>query len=180
MSFDAFFGGTLSDLKLMWENLIPFIKAHHKWAPVIVGALAFCESLAILSLIVPATAILLAIGAIIGVAHLDFTSIWCSAVIGAVLGDWLSYWFGSTFKDRMYRIYPLSRHPEMVVRGQRFFVKYGPWSVFIGRFFGPLRAVVPLIAGIFGVKFWHFQMANISSAMLWAFVLLSPGAWLAS
>ena len=44
-----------------------------------------------------------------------------------------------------------------------------------GRFFGPLRAAVPLVAGIFGMPFWPFQIANFGSALLWAAVLLKLG-----
>src|SRR5690606_33554762 len=91
-------------------------------------------------------------------------------------GDWISYWFGYYFKDRATQIWPLSRHPEMVMRGQAFFDRFGVWSIAIGRFFGPLRAVVPLIAGIFGMPQLHFQIANVGSAMLWAFIRLGPTA----
>ena len=45
----------------------------------------------------------------------------------------------------------------------------------IGRFFGPLRASVPLAAGIFRMPYWQFQIANFRSAFLWAGVLLSIG-----
>ena len=48
-------------------------------------------------------------------------------------------------------------------------------AIFIGRFFGPLRASVPLVAGIFRMPYWPFQLANFSSAFLWAFVLLTMG-----
>jgi len=34
---------------------------------------------------------------------------------------------------------------------------------------------VPLIAGIFEMPFWHFQLANFTSAFVWAAVLLSVG-----
>jgi len=74
-------------------------------------------------------------------------------------------------------VWPLSRHPQMVERGHSFFMRWGAWGIFIGRFFGPLRAVVPLIAGIFAMPQFLFQMANIASAMVWAFVLLAPGAF---
>jgi membrane protein DedA with SNARE-associated domain len=53
--------------------------------------------------------------------------------------------------------------------------KWGIPCIFIGRFFGPLRAVVPLIAGIFEMPFWRFQIANFSSAFVWAAVLLTLG-----
>jgi membrane protein DedA with SNARE-associated domain len=45
----------------------------------------------------------------------------------------------------------------------------------LGRFFGPLRAAVPLVAGIFEMPYWRFQIANFGSAFLWAAVLLSIG-----
>ena len=52
---------------------------------------------------------------------------------------------------------------------------WGVAAVFIGRFFGPLRASVPLAAGIFRMPYWHFQLANFTSAFLWAGVLLGIG-----
>ena len=53
--------------------------------------------------------------------------------------------------------------------------KWGIPGIFIGRFFGPLRASVPLVAGIFEMPFWRFQVANVTSALLWAAVLLTLG-----
>jgi membrane protein DedA with SNARE-associated domain len=45
----------------------------------------------------------------------------------------------------------------------------------MGRFSGPLRASVPVAAGIFGMPYWRFQLANFSSAFVWAAVLLALG-----
>jgi membrane protein DedA with SNARE-associated domain len=45
----------------------------------------------------------------------------------------------------------------------------------IGRFFGPLRAAVPLVAGILEMNMTKFQIANFASAFLWAMVLLVFG-----
>ncbi|WP_424679750.1 DedA family protein, partial [Escherichia coli] len=64
-----------------------------------------------------------------------------------------------------------------------FFNRWGVWGVFIGRFFGPFRAIVPLVAGICAMPQRYFQLANLASAMIWAFGILAPGAfglqWLA-
>ena len=70
---------------------------------------------------------------------------------------------------------PLSSYPEMYDRGERFFRKWGFWSLFIGRFFGPVRGMVPLVAGVFEMNFALFFLANIASGTIWAFVLLAPG-----
>ena len=53
--------------------------------------------------------------------------------------------------------------------------KWGIPGIFIGRFFGPLRASVPLIAGILEMHYWKFQIANFTSAFVWAYVLLKFG-----
>ena len=53
----------------------------------------------------------------------------------------------------------------------------GIWAIVLARFSGPLRATVPLVAGIAEMPPLRFQIANWTSAFLWAFVLLSPGSW---
>ena len=53
--------------------------------------------------------------------------------------------------------------------------RWGVPSIFIGRFFGPLRASVPLAAGIFEMPYFQFQVANFVSALVWSAVLLLVG-----
>jgi membrane protein DedA with SNARE-associated domain len=168
----------MMDLDALTVILLDFIRAHRAWGPIIVGALAFAESLAFLSFLVPSTVLLLGIGALIGASGLEFWPIWLGAATGAILGDWVSYVIGFRFKHAALRVWPLSRHSSLADRGERFFSRWGAWGVFLGRFIGPLRAVVPLVAGIFAMPLLLFQMANIASAFVWAFVMLAPGAGL--
>jgi membrane protein DedA with SNARE-associated domain len=157
------------------EQVIAFVRDNAGWTPPIVFALAFGESLAFISLLIPAWGALVAIGALIGPSGIDFWPVWIAGSLGAGLGDWLSYWVGLKLEYSVAKIWPLSRHPEMIPRGEAFLKKRGVPGIFIGRFFGPLRAVVPLIAGIFEMPFWRFQLANFSSAFVWAAVLLTIG-----
>src|SRR6266850_2092206 len=69
----------------------------------------------------------------------------------------------------------MSRHPTLIPKGEAFVKKWGVLAIFIGRFFGPLRASVPLVAGIFEMPYWRFQFANFTSAFIWAAVLLTLG-----
>jgi membrane protein DedA with SNARE-associated domain len=165
------------DLYQYVDPVIAFVRAHAAWAPLIVAVLAFGESLAFVSLILPASTALVAIGALIGAGALDFMPIWIAAALGAALGDWLSYWLGQKFEVPISRVWPLSRHPDLIPRGHAFVEKYGIAAIFIGRFFGPLRAAVPLVAGILEMSWWPFQIANVTSAFIWAAVLLAPGAF---
>jgi len=157
------------------HDLIALVRVHQAWAAPLVLVLAFCESLAFISLLVPAWGILVAIGAMMGPGQVNFWPVWAAGAVGAALGDWLSYWLGFTFKDRIAAIWPLTRYPDLLPRGAAFVEKWGVLGIFIGRFFGPLRASVPLVAGIFEMPYWRFQFANFTSAFVWSAVLLLVG-----
>lgn len=157
------------------QQVIDFVRANEVWAPPIVGLLAFGESLAVISLLLPATIALIGIGALIGATHISFLPIFLAAAIGAALGDWLSYWVGVKFHTSIAHMWPLSQHPDLIPKGEAFVRRWGVAAVFIGRFFGPARAAVPLAAGILMMPWVPFQIANFASAFIWAAVLLAPG-----
>jgi hypothetical protein len=71
----------------------------------IVFALAFAGLLAFISLVLPFW-ILVAIGTLIG-----------AGIIGAALGDWVSYWLGYHYHTQIARMWPLSKHPDLMVKG---------------------------------------------------------------
>ena len=76
------------------DQVIAFARDNAAWAPPIVFALAFGESLAFISLLIPAWGALVALGALIGSSGIEFWPVWVAASLGAALGDWLSYWIG--------------------------------------------------------------------------------------
>ena len=157
------------------QQVVEFVRVHEAWAAPVVFALAFGESLAFISLLIPAWAALVGIGVLISSGNLNFWPVWVAGSIGAALGDWLSYWIGVKLGPPVAHMWPLSRHPELLPKGEAFVKRWGVLAIFIGRFFGPLRASVPLVAGIFRMPPWQFQIANFSSAFLWAAVLLTLG-----
>ncbi|MDR6660968.1 DedA family protein [Tardiphaga sp. 1201_B9_N1_1] len=157
------------------HGLIEFVRQNQVWAAPIVLLLAFGESLAFISLLLPAWGALVAIGALVGASGISFWPVLIAGALGAALGDWLSYWFGFRYKDQVAQIWPLSKFPDLLPRGEAFVKKWGVPSIYIGRFFGPLRASVPLAAGIFEMPYWRFQVANFTSAFIWAGVLLLFG-----
>ena len=87
-----------------------------------------------MSLLLPATVILLALGALIGESGIAFWPIWAAAAVGAFFGDWLSYWIGYHYQDRVAHMWPLSRNPQLLARGHAFFERWGVLGIFIGRF----------------------------------------------
>ncbi len=157
------------------QPIVDFVRVHQVWAAPVVFFLCFIESLAFVSLIFPAWGALVVIGTMIQAGGLNFWPIWIAGSIGAALGDWLSYWIGRKLEHTVQNIWPLSKHPQLIPKGEAFIKKWGALGIFIGRFSGPLRASVPLVAGIFEMPFWRFQIANFTSAFVWAAVLLLLG-----
>jgi membrane protein DedA with SNARE-associated domain len=157
------------------DQFIAFVRERRAWAGPIVFVLAFGESLAFISLVLPFWLMLVAIGTALTALGLDFVTIWVSASLGAAAGDWLSYWIGDKFKNRIRHVWPLKNHPRILPAARLIFRRYGWLAIVIGRFSGPLRASIPLVAGITSMPIWTFQAANVGSAFLWAGILLSPG-----
>ncbi len=158
-----------------FQHLLHWVQAHPGWAGVVVFLMAFAESLAVVGMAVPGVAVLFTVGALIGAGALNFWSMVAWAVTGAILGDSLSFWLGRHYRRQLADLWPFNRHPEILQRGIGFFQKYGGKSVAIGRFFGPVRAVIPLVAGMMEMPPSRFLFANVLSAMGWAPAYLLPG-----
>lgn len=156
-------------------HITAFMIAHAAWTGPIIGVLAFGESLAIIGLFMPATALMIAVGGLLGAGTLEPLPIIAWAIVGATLGDWVSYSVGRRIGPSAYRRWPLNRHRAMVARARLFFRRYGFVSIFLGRFLGPIRATVPLVAGVMEMAPRRFQLANVTSAILWVPVMFAPG-----
>ncbi len=162
-------------MEALTSAVLGFVQAHAALGPPIVFCLAFGESLAFISLLLPATVVLVGVGGLIGAADMTFWPFWSAAAAGAAAGDWVSYWLGFHYQAAIAHAWPLSRHPGLVAKGHAFFEKWGAIGVFVGRFFGPLRCIVPLVAGVCAMPQIPFQAANLTSAALWATAVLAPG-----
>ena len=157
------------------QPALALIGAHPHWAAAIMFITAFGESFAFLSLLFPGTTLLIAAGTLMSGGTLPYAPVLVGAVLGATLGDSVSYWLGRRFGHGIAGLWPFTRRPELLPEGIRFFARHGGKSVFIGRFFGPVRAVIPLAAGVMEMPRGRFWTANIGSAVVWAPMLLFVG-----
>src|SRR3990167_2183337 len=155
--------------------LLQWLNANPEWAGFVTFLISASESVAIIGTIVPGSITMTAIGALAGagIVPLWATIIW--AIFGAVVGDGISYWIGHYFKDRIRTTWPFRDNPGILQKGEYFVHKYGVMSVFIGRFVGPLRAMVPVVDGMLGMRPLQFTIANIASAIGWAPAYMLPG-----
>ncbi len=157
------------------DALLEWTRLHPLWAGLVVFLVSFAESLAIVGMIVPGVVIMVGMGALIAAGAADFWTMCAWAVAGAIAGDGLSYWLGRRYHSQLRQRWPFSRYPGSLDQGERFFRKYGGISVAFARFFGPGRAMVPLVAGMLSMRPLAFFAANVGSALIWAPAYLLPG-----
>lgn len=157
------------------QDLLSWLNAHPGWGVTIVFLVSFFESLVLVGILLPGIVILFGVGALIGLGVLEMTTVWIAASTGAFLGDTLSYYLGLRFRSSLLDVWPFSRYPAMMERGTRFFHAHGAKSVVAGRFIGPLRPIIPSIAGMMGMKPPRFLIVDIPTCLAWAPAFLIPG-----
>jgi undecaprenyl-diphosphatase len=151
--------------------------ATHPWlALAAIFAASFAEALAFVGTFVPGGSIVFVGGVLIGMQAIDP---WWSAGLaigGAILGDGASYSIGRRNREGICRIWPVRDHPGILERGRAYFERHGGKSVFLGRFIAPVRAIVPVVAGMGGMPPGRFFAMNVLSALAWAAAHLLSGA----
>lgn len=155
--------------------ILQWLYAHPHLAGIGTFIISASESVAIIGTIIPGSVMMTAIGTLAGAGVIPLWSTIIWAILGAIVGDSISYWMGYHFKDRIHSIWPFRKYPSLLANGETFFKKHGGKSVFIGRFVGPVRALVPLVAGMLRMKPWRFAIANVTSAIGWAPAYMLPG-----
>ena len=160
------------------QPYLDYFAGHPVWALIIIFLIAFGEALLVIGLFVPSTAVLVGAGTLVGAGKLPFWPVMAATIIGCILGDQVSYWAGRIYGDRLRTLWPLNRYPHLLAKGEEFFKKNGGKSIALGRFVPGVKAVVPGIAGMFGMNQGFFLAVNISSGIVWGFAHVFPGVLL--
>jgi membrane protein DedA with SNARE-associated domain len=158
-----------------WINTVVDLVAFYPGgALAVVFVAAIIEAVAVLGILIPGTPILMAVAGAAAMAGQPMLPFLALSIIGAVIGDFLSFWFGKRFSFRLRRVWPFSRRPALMDSAVRFFDRYGIYSVALCRFVPVLRSTVPLVAGMAGMRQRRFVAANVASAFVWAPVHIYP------
>lgn len=144
------------------------VSAHPYFAYATVLLLALSESIPVIGVVVPGTATILAISALVPSGVVTLWPLLVSATAGAIIGDGVSFWLGHRYHREILGRWPLNRYPDLLTRSETFFARHGDKSVFIARFTPGVRAFIPLIAGMLKMSVSRFYIANILSALVWA------------
>jgi membrane protein DedA with SNARE-associated domain len=94
-----------------------------------------------------------------------------SAAAGAIIGDSIGYYIGrkagrSLFERLGRRFHHFSE--DRIVKAEKYFHKYGLWTVFFGRFVALLRIFAGPMAGMLRMSYPRFLLANASGGIAWS------------
>lgn len=159
----------------VFNALLEWIRHNPHWAYLGVFLISAGESLALVGLFLPGVAIMFGIGALVAAGALELWPTLGAAAAGAVLGDGVSFWLGRHFHQHLRVMWPFSRYPALMNRGVDFFYKHGGKSVVLARFLGPVRPILPTVAGMLDMPPRRFFAVNVLSALLWAPAYTLPG-----
>jgi len=151
------------------------LSAHPFWALALIFGVSLGEALLIIGLFVPSTVVLVTAGTLVGAGKLEFWPVMGATIIGCILGDQLSYWAGRWYGERLKTMWPLRNFPALMDKGEEYVKQHGGKSIAIGRFIPGIKAVIPGIAGMFGMNQAFFLIVNLISGIAWGAAHVLPG-----
>lgn len=157
------------------QPIMEYFRHHPTMGIFFAFLIALIESLPLLGTLFPGSVTMTAIGALIGAGALPPIQTCIAAVLGAFLGDCLGFWLGSRFHAKIRSVWPFNKLKKYLAYSEKFFAKHGGKSIIIGRFIGPTRAAMPLIAGLLLYTWKQFLPAAIFAAILWSLIYMAPG-----
>ena len=139
----------------------------------LIGLIAYLESLPVVGLIVPGSTLILFSGFLALHGKGDIIAIMNVATCGAILGDLTSYFLGARSGTILLQTRAMQRRQKLVRKAELFFSEHGGKSIFLARFAGPIRGLVPFIAGCARMRPGPLTFYVLVSGPLWG--LAYPG-----
>ncbi|HVQ47900.1 MAG TPA: DedA family protein [Gemmatimonadales bacterium] len=159
------------------QYLLDLVTRLGDWSYLIIFGAAMLECAAFAGLLVPGESLVLASGFFAHQGILELDAVIAAVALGAVAGDNIGYLLGA----RLGREWLLKKGSRFGLRKKRlaqvdaFFRRQGPRAVFIGRFIGFARALVPFVAGASGMSYRRFVVADALGAGLWTVAFVALG-----
>lgn len=147
------------------------------WGYVVVALLAAAEAGLLVGLFLPGEAAMLLGGVLVHQGRADLKTMVAAGVVGAIAGNLVGYELGRRLGPRLERgRIGRAVGPERWERARAYVRRRGGRAVFLGRFVGFLRALVPAIAGSAHAPYVPFVGYTVAGGVLWAGGFIALGA----
>jgi membrane-associated protein len=135
---------------------------------IVIAGIIFVETGLLVGFFLPGDSLLFSAGLVaaarddINIAFLVF-----AVFLAAFIGDQVGYVIGRKVGRPYLEKHKSKRMIKMLERSERFYERYGWWSVVIARYIPWVRTFVPPIAGTVKMNYYKFLSANALGALLW-------------
>ncbi|WP_288841990.1 DedA family protein [uncultured Deefgea sp.] len=137
--------------------------------------IVLAESTALIGLIIPGTILMVTMGTLIGSGKMDFWLACSVGFVAALLGDLISYALGYRYRRPLQQLKLIRQHRRLLIQARLVLRHHGPVGIFVGRFLGPTRPVLPMVAGMLSMPAKRFMPACILACVLWSPLYFLPG-----
>lgn len=146
-----------------------------EWALFAIALVTFLESLALVGLVLPGTVLMASLGTLVGSGQIGLYPAWAAGLAGCLLGDWLSYGIGWKFQGPLHRWKYLQKYRGLLDKTEHALYQHSMFTILVGRFFGPTRPLIPLVAGMLELPVRKFLPPNLIGCLFWPPLYLMPG-----
>ena len=160
-----------------FNEVILWLKDNPEWIAFGVFGAAFIESFALIGVIIPGV-VLLAVISGMAASTLTIFELVLIAYIASFIADILSFLIGSGISKSIDNLWPFNKYPNLLVQGRGFVKRFGILGVFVGKFIGPIRPLLPLTAGSLGMNKRVFFPVTTLSAPVWTSLYVLSGYFL--
>jgi membrane-associated protein len=164
------------DLVLHFDKYLPVIlQQYGMWTYVILFLILFCETGLVVMPYLPGDSLLFVAGAVAALGMLNIWILLGTLIIAVILGDTLNYWIGYTFEMKVLEWKYSLVKKEHLDETQKYFEKYGGFTIVIARFMPFIRTFAPFLAGVGKMRYSWFLGYNVLGGVMWSSLFLLVG-----
>ena len=142
----------------------------------VVGGIIFIETALLVGFFLPGDSLLFSAGLVAAASSdVNIVILVLTVFLAAFIGDQVGYVLGRKIGRPYFQRRNSKRMQKMLARSERFYEKYGWWSVVIARYIPWIRTFVPPIAGTVKMNYYKFLSANVLGAFLWGVAITLAG-----
>ena len=157
--------------------LLDWLALHPHWLGVSIFFIILLECTALIGVLWPGAILAFSAALLAGQAGVGFWPLALLSWLAAFIGNGYSYLLGTRLQDNVRNLPLLRRHPQWLVQAEVHLANYGSASLLVGHFIGPLRPVLPLLAGMLRMSGARFMLTNLCISAVWGLSAMLPG-WL--
>jgi len=135
---------------------------------IVIAGIVFIETGLLFGFFLPGDSLLFSAGLVAATrSDINIVILVLLVFLAAFIGDQVGYVLGRKIGRPYFQRRNSKRMQKMLDKSERFYERYGWWSVVIARYIPWVRTFVPPIAGTVKMNYYKFLTANALGALLW-------------